>query len=342
MTEATAGELPEHRRVLYLDGWRGLAILAVIVAHYGTTKGLNLGRFGVEMFFVLSGRLMAEILFVRATDLPTFFVRRISRVWPALFVFVTVCLVASLAFGIGDVGWAHWLAAVTFTTNYQYLFGINSGWLNHTWSLCVEEHTYLLLGLLAFVHRRRPLPIIAVLAGIAFAMMLNGLIQTLAGLDYYQVYWRSDVRAASILMGAAAYLLLRDRPCPPWVPLVFGLVAVILNYNAVPDPVKYTIGSACLAVCIVLMPRTYRGVLGFLSSRPALFIGAISYSLYLWQQPFWKIRIGSGVFGLVCHLSLLAVAVSAAYLSYRLVEGPARAGVNRLWHQFSVRHRSAA
>lgn len=51
-------------RILYLDGVRGLAIVLLMVGHFLTTRGVNFGRLGVELFFVLSGRLMAEILFV--------------------------------------------------------------------------------------------------------------------------------------------------------------------------------------------------------------------------------------------------------------------------------------
>jgi peptidoglycan/LPS O-acetylase OafA/YrhL len=75
-------------RLSALDGWRGLAILGVLFDHFVTKSGINLGRFGVELFFVLSGRLMAEILFVQKMPLNVFFLRRFSRVYPALFVFV--------------------------------------------------------------------------------------------------------------------------------------------------------------------------------------------------------------------------------------------------------------
>jgi len=79
-----------------LDGWRGLAILGVLFDHFVTKSGINLGRFGVELFFVLSGRLMAEILFVQKMPLD-FFLRRFSRVYPALFVFVLAMGLTSLA-----------------------------------------------------------------------------------------------------------------------------------------------------------------------------------------------------------------------------------------------------
>jgi|GEM_PF-3598329 peptidoglycan/LPS O-acetylase OafA/YrhL len=103
-------------RIAYLDGWRGCAVLAVLIAHFGSTKGINLGRFGVELFFALSGRLMAEILFVRATPLSSFFPRRISRVYPALFVLASALLLTSGA--NADPTFSQYLSAITFTANY--------------------------------------------------------------------------------------------------------------------------------------------------------------------------------------------------------------------------------
>ena len=82
-------------RIAYLDGWRGLAVLLVFVGHFITTWGVNYGRLGVELFFVLSGRLMAEILFERELDLGKFYWRRFSRVFPALLVFATVIYFAA-------------------------------------------------------------------------------------------------------------------------------------------------------------------------------------------------------------------------------------------------------
>ena len=80
----------------YLDGWRGLAVSLVLLGHFGLDDVLpGTSVLGVDFFFVLSGRLMAEILFVQRSPLPTFFFRRFSRIYPGLLVFV---LGASLLF----------------------------------------------------------------------------------------------------------------------------------------------------------------------------------------------------------------------------------------------------
>ena len=63
--------------------------------HFAPLPGINFGRMGVELFFVLSGRLMAEILFVRRFPIPAFFRRRIARVWPALFLFYQLSVIGT-------------------------------------------------------------------------------------------------------------------------------------------------------------------------------------------------------------------------------------------------------
>jgi len=316
-------------RVGYLDGWRGAAILSVLFGHFVTSQGLNLGRFGVELFFVLSGRLMAEILFVRQTPLKTFFPRRLARIYPALFVFAVVMFVVGWVTPFKGPSLLNFLAVITLTSNYVGLWTSTAGVIQHIWSLCVEEHIYILLGLVAFLRRRVAFPVVGVIAGLALLGMLNGAIQTLNGLNYYQVYWRSDVRGASILISVAVYLALRER-VPAWLswkgaPIVLGLAALALQVDGAPDPLKYSLGTTLLAVSLALMPTAPGAVLKAFENPVMIRAGVYSYSLYLWQQPFYQVT-----HALWAHLLLLPGAVVVALLSYYLVEQPARAAINRL------------
>jgi Acyltransferase family len=77
-------------RIGYLDGWRGIAIVLVLLGHFAPVDAANLGTLGVDFFFVLSGRLMAEILFIKRVSLPAFYLRRFSRVYPGLLAFVVL------------------------------------------------------------------------------------------------------------------------------------------------------------------------------------------------------------------------------------------------------------
>lgn len=196
-------------RYAYLDGWRGLSILAVLIGHFVNIHGFNAGRFGVEMFFVLSGRLMAEILFIKHTPLPSFFKRRISRVWPALFVFI---IAMWLIFGRTEndlhVGYQSVLSTLTFTYNYYSIYVEHSPVLDHIWSLCIEEHTYILLAFVAFLSRKYRFDPIKPLIALCLLFLANGALLTFSQhLDYYNVYWRSDTRSGSILIGVIIFLV---------------------------------------------------------------------------------------------------------------------------------------
>ena len=317
-------------RLPILDGWRGIAVLGVLFSHYIYMRPVNLGRFGVELFFVLSGRLMAEILFVKRAELPRFFARRLSRVYPALAVYVAAISLLSIALPKGGATAAQLLSALTFTYNYADHFIGRAYALDHIWTLCVEEHTYILLGILALIARRFRLPIIATLSILAGLAMLNGAAQTMAGRDYYDVYWRTDVRGASILCGAVAYLIGRNftdrglERAGRLSPLV-GAIGFALNLNAVPDPLKYSVGTACIAFSLATIEHSAPSVVRALSSNRLTAIGLVSYSLYLWQQPFLQFSSG-----LASRVSLLPFAVTAALASYFLVERPARRALNKI------------
>ena len=329
----SSGARHEGGRIALLDGWRGLAILSVLFGHFVTRKVINLGPFGVELFFVLSGRLMAEILFKRHTSLGHFYFRRFSRIYPTLL--FTVSAIALLGYFVPkfSVSPAQWLASATLTSNYTLYFFPTEPPLAHIWSLCVEEHMYLLLGGIAFLWRRQPrLPAATVCAVLAILAMANGAIQTSLGLSYYDVYWRSDVRGASILAGATTYLLLQ-KGVPrlldhPLAGVLMGIAALLLNLNIIPDPIKYSAGTVCLATCLLLIPRGPKFALIALESRPLLMFGTLSYSIYLWQQPFYILNAPGA--GPLPHLANMSCAIIAGVICTYAVERPARGVINRI------------
>lgn len=306
-------------RIVILDGWRGLAILSVLFGHFITGQGLNMGRVGVELFFVLSGRLMAQILFVDRMPLTTFFPRRLARIYPTLFVFVTAIFLASQLFPWARVAWPEYFAAVLLYANYWSIYNGQVGVLGHIWSLCVEEHMYILLGGIALLERRLRLPTTSLLLGLAACAAFWGAHLTLNGNGYYQVYWRSDVRGASILAGAAAYLLLKDHKVPSWLPLGALLGGLAFSVGGVPDPVKYTLGTALFATAVTTLPQMALTPASILSSATFVQAGMWSYSLYLWQQPFYMA-------GQKLHAPLLALplAVAVGIASFLIIETPTR------------------
>ncbi|MBZ9941770.1 acyltransferase [Mesorhizobium sp. BR1-1-13] len=279
-------------RLAYLDGWRGLSIALVLIGHFFPVAGINLGVLGVEFFFVLSGRLMAEILFVERYPLKKFFKRRFSRIYPALLVFVIVSMIALSGTFIA-FKWKAALTALTFTYNYAGILVNRAGALDHIWSLCVEEHAYIILAAIsAFVaSRSRIIPLLLVLAVLAMA---NGAVSYwFLHMDYETTYWRTDVHIASILLSAAICLLKTDGKLPallkgPYVAVAAAIAAVLLFMDPVPTPIHYLVAVPLLALAVNALDFSTRLFSGLLSSWPMATLGLWSYSLYLWQQPFYN------------------------------------------------------
>ena len=150
--ESAAHGPSELRHIDYLDGWRGLAIALVLQAHFFTLPGFKSGRFGVDVFFVLSGFLMSRILFVKRVPLAIFYKRRISRILPAFLLYVAV--VYGAAYALNRTKKDNVLWTITFLRTY---LPANSDAFNadipisQLWSLNVEEHCYVFLSLVTLI-----------------------------------------------------------------------------------------------------------------------------------------------------------------------------------------------
>lgn len=318
-------------RLAYLDGWRGLSIALVLIGHFFPVPGINLGVLGVEFFFVLSGRLMAEILFIERYPLKKFFKRRFSRIYPALLVFVVVAMIA-LSGTFIVFKWKAALTALTFTYNYAGILLNRAGALDHIWSLCIEEHAYIILAAISAIvaSRSRVVPLLLVLALLAMA---NGAVSYwFLHMDYEATYWRTDVHIASILLSAAVCLLKADGKLPallkgPYVAVAAAVGAVFLFMDSVPTPIHYLIAVPLLATAVNALDFSTRFLSGWLSSLPMTTLGLWSYSLYLWQQPFYKFVYEQGS----NPWPMLAGVFACALCSYYLIERPAREWLNRNW-----------
>ncbi len=140
----------------YLDGWRGIAILLLLVGHFFPVPGINLGTVGVNFFFVLSGLLMAGLLFEKKVPISTFYRRRIARIIPVHVVFIALVTFAYHVLSI-DISWREVCSALFFVNNYVApAAGPGTAVMpfGHIWSLSVEEHSYIALSLIAIASRR--------------------------------------------------------------------------------------------------------------------------------------------------------------------------------------------
>ena len=304
----------------HLDGWRGLSVIAVLVGHFAPISAINTGRLGVEMFFCLSGRLMAQLLFVEKRPIPEFLLRRVSRVWPALYIFVFAMIFifaknAELRLGAIDV-----LGSLTFTENYIGIFYHRAPVVDHLWSLAIEEWAYLFLAAVAFTSRKFHFSPMHVLLIVTVTCIGNGILQTIIGGDYYSVYWRTDVRMASITLACIMYLFFHERRIAGYWPIMAITLGFLLNINRVPDPIKYTIGTSLIAFGIATIDQAPPFVLKLMSLPWLRWIGLVSFSLYLWQQPFAKIPDSGPLF--------IPAVFACAILSFYLIEKPTRRYLN--------------
>ncbi|GAB3886567.1 acyltransferase [Terrabacter terrigena] len=339
-----------------LDGLRGIAVALVVCAH--VVPGFTAGRVGVDVFFVLSGYLITTILLREWTargriDLRAFYLRRLLRLGPPLAVVLAAYILATPVWVSRGVTLEQlttvWVAAATYTWNLL-IVGLGvlptgaAGALSHLWSLGQEEQFYLVFPLvLVLVLRRRSQPrvLLRALLGLAVVMLL--LYVLTAGTLFAE--FGPVTRGFGLLVGSAlavgrwggqAYAVRR------WLALGAVLVVGIVITGAV---LRWLPGDADIpaAVCVAVLVIAHvtghgEGALSrLLAFRPLVWLGLVSYSLYLWHLPLVVLAAD------VWHLGSLGVAAFAlptalalAELTRRLVEEPA-ARVKERW----VRARTA-
>ncbi len=350
------------QRIPELDGVRGCAILLVLLWHYvadqihaplHTAAGrvaqvLGLCWSGVDLFFVLSGFLIAGIL-LDQREAPNYFrvfyIRRICRIFPLYFLLLGLFVILA-ATGLGRDPRFHALFAdpmplwsyAAFVQNIFMGLRETSGavWLGVTWSLAVEEQFYLVLPLAVFFTPRRWLPQ-ALLAAVLCAPVLRGLTGGLVG--FMGMPWRAD----SLLMGA---LLACGMRTPGFVEgagrhrgTVRTLLLVLLAGAAVMTWKKHVFGMlnhswlAMLYALVILLPLLARD--GWLAAglrHPLLtWLGRISYGVYMFHQPASGLVHGwlrgaapemEDARSAVLTLLALVLTLLAATASYFLIEQP--------------------
>jgi peptidoglycan/LPS O-acetylase OafA/YrhL len=315
----------------HLDGWRGLAIGLLLAGHFFPVAGINLGALGVNFFFVLSGLLMGRILFIDAVPIATFYRRRIARIFPLVYFFLAAILLAYLAASV-PVRWSEVLAAASFINNYVRE-DITIMPFGHFWSLCVEEHAYVVLSLVALGARARWFSAKAAIGVALLCMVAIGFAYSLNynGPDLYHERWlRSEVSAFGIFVSVFLLLQLHGRgpQAVPWF-LIAALLAtgMALHWWRWAPTTRTFLGVTALAAAVNLLERAPGWMRALLSFGALRQLGVWSFSVYVWQQPFYM-AVEAGQMPAAAGIGF---ALLAGIVSFYLVERPARSWLNRRW-----------
>jgi peptidoglycan/LPS O-acetylase OafA/YrhL len=318
-------------QLTYLDGWRGLAILLLLVGHFLPVPGVNLGAVGVRLFFALSGFLMARLLIGQRVPIARFLRRRIARIFPAAYVFLAATVLACVVAGM-PVSWPETVAAATYLNNYfPGELGHAVMPFGHFWSLCVEEHSYVLLAALAVLagRARRAMLLLVTLCLGASVAAGAWYVSHHSGRPLTGMLLHTEVAGFTLFASVFLYLAIGERriavPAVAWGGVLGA--AFVTQWWSVPVLVQVYVGGVLFALALNLLPSAAPLVQRMLSWRPLRMLGLWSYSLYLWQQPAYLYGDGSWT----QRVAGLALSIAAGVLSFYMVERPARRYLNRKW-----------
>jgi peptidoglycan/LPS O-acetylase OafA/YrhL len=352
MTARETGVTPypawlEAGRIPCLDGLRAVSIVLVVAEHSFRIDGQsaiarhfvgNIGFIGVSAFFALSGFLIT-LLLVREQrregriSLRQFYRRRALRIMPAYATYLAFLLLLAVGGGLTLTA-RDWTAALTYSMN----FVDHPSWeVGHAWSLSVEEQFYLVWPVLVLLlSPARAVPMVVgylAVAPIVRAVMLveTGSVEVIEQATLLHI---DAIAAGSLLalLSTNAALVARFSPAAGTAArgVLIGAGCLLLSYSfeeLAPfrmryfnETLRYSVDAAALATIVWCAPFAASTWLGrVLESRAFTTVGMLSYSLYLWQQPFLNPH-GSQWFN-APPVSLL-LTVCAAVASYYFVEAP--------------------
>jgi peptidoglycan/LPS O-acetylase OafA/YrhL len=371
---ADADPRPSRRGHLpVLDGVRGVAILMVMLLHFvgnvppvdGIERAIvgviNYGSYGVELFFVLSGFLITGILYDTRNEprhFRNFYMRRVLRIFPlyygvlALVFFVAPLILLlrgpTLDYLVDRQAWA-WLYAVNIyiAEHGEWSFS----YLDHFWSLAIEEHFYLFWPLVVFLLARRPRALIALCLATALCSMLARLTGSVMGLSWWTTYTLTPFRLDGLALGAFLAVTVRQpgglerlaRALPLVAAAIGGLLALTFVWTRLVSreelelvlPVRAAlilILLACLLVWALIAPER-SATSRFFRGRSMVFLGTYSYGLYVYHHfisyylaanrtdlelAHW---LGSHLAAVALQATLgMSASLALAYLSYELFE----------------------
>jgi len=338
---------------LDIDGLRALAVLSVVLFH-AFPEWIHGGFIGVDIFFVISGYLISSIIYKGLNDgsfsFADFYVRRIKRIFPALILVLISCLIFGWFSLLSDeykqLG-KHAFGASIFINNF--MFWAESGYFDnnasakpllHLWSLSIEEQFYLLWPLLLFgIYKLKAYLGKALLSlTIGFTLLHFYIFHP----DRVAAFYAPYARFFELLIGAyIAYhhlqpkhkpvhpLLKRFKSIQSFVGLGLILIGIQIITKESHFPGWYALLFPALGTALIIdSPQGSLVNRYLLSTKVVVWVGLISYPLYLWHWPLLSFGfiVGSQAPLLGVRIALVALAFLLATLTYYFIEKPIRFG----------------
>ena len=349
-----------------IDSLRALAVLAVIIYHVDVNY-LPGGFLGVDLFFVLSGYLISSLIIKEfrktgTVNLYNFYIRRARRLLPAVYFMITVGLVVMVLFNEVLLRKSH-LDAIfgyIYSSNWWYIFhkldyfdsfGAQSPF-KHLWSLAIEEQFYMIFPLLFLLvngkkkskdgtYKLNKNFLYVVLGLILVSLIAHILLFDINNIS--RIYFGTDTRAFSLLVGVVGAILYpmerlhaKVTPQQNMIYSVVSLVSIatlitVMIYTSEYNTLLYRGGFLLVAILglivIISSGKQHTLMSRLLSFKPVVFIGKISYSLYLWHFPVLVLttpvsEIGNpNIIFVILRVVLTFVLATASYV---FVETPIR------------------
>lgn len=349
-----------------IDSLRALAVLAVIIYHVDVNY-LPGGFLGVDLFFVLSGYLISSLIIKEyrktgSLNLYNFYIRRARRLLPAVYFMITVGLVIMVLFNEVLLRKSH-LDAIfgyIYSSNWWYIFhkldyfdsfGAQSPF-KHLWSLAIEEQFYMIFPLLFLLVNRKKKSkdgtyklnknfLYVVLGLILASLIAHILLFDINNIS--RIYFGTDTRAFSLLVGVVGAILYpmerlhaKVTPQQNMIYSVVSLVSIatlitVMIYTSEYNTLLYRGGFLLVAILglivIISSGKQHTLMSRLLSFKPVVFIGKISYSLYLWHFPVLVLTTPVSEIGnpnIIFVILRVVLTFVLATASYMFVETPIR------------------
>lgn len=325
-----------------LDGIRAFAVLLVLLFHAGVPF-MGSGYLGVDVFFVLSGFIITTLLMKEHAEtghinLPFFYLRRVCRLYPALLLLLLLVLIGFWAvLGIPPTELKNYPAHAGIALLYLTDVALLMDWMPktsiimHTWSIAIEEHYYIIwpFVLLALCRSAKKKHLAKIMGG----MFLLSLVWKAIGCVYFKdsLYLRFDYRISGLILGGfvAAFIQGGGKLPDYKIPLaVFFALFLLCLWTAVPRiswsfALGVTVTEIFTALLIyAVMSDHANAVVKFLGSSVPVYLGRISYGIYLYHYPIAAYTIVGRDWTVTLPVTITLTLIVAS-LSYVVVERPA-------------------